>query len=186
MNAVRGSAFKGPNNLVIQAHQSEITIMSLSSDGTRLATSSEKGTIIPVFETATRGQLQELRRGTERATLCSLAFNYQRQGEAFRRGRKRSCSHSDRSLCAFFLPRQSTMHVFTIEADTKRDRTLNDTFGLRPVSSNPVEPPADFSPISNLHSNSISEDSTHITPRASSRIGSQSSGRTLASYVLFV
>lgn len=159
--AVRGSAIKGANHLVIQAHQSEITTISLSSDGTRLATSSEKGTIIRVFETETGGQLQELRRGTERATLCSLAFSL------------------DCSLLAITSDK-STVHVFTIEADTKRDRALTDTFGLRPVSTDTPDAPGDFSPVSNAHSSSISDD----TPRASSRLGVQTSGRTLASYVL--
>lgn len=160
MNAVRGSTFKGTGNLVIQAHQSEITTMSLSSDGTRLATSSEKGTIIRVFETETGSQLQELRRGTERAILCSLAFSL------------------DCSLLAITSDK-STVHVFTIEADTKRDRAMTDTFGLRPVSMETFDAPADLSPTLSIHNSSISDDPSPSTTRASSRFGSQASARAL-------
>eukprot|EP01126_Amoeba_proteus_P032497 TRINITY_DN3168_c0_g1_i8.p1 TRINITY_DN3168_c0_g1~~TRINITY_DN3168_c0_g1_i8.p1 ORF type:complete len:178 (-),score=31.79 TRINITY_DN3168_c0_g1_i8:323-856(-) len=62
--------------LQIQAHSTAITQMVLSTDGRKLATSSEKGTIIRVFEIdSSWRQIWEFRRGTQAAVIHSLAFN---------------------------------------------------------------------------------------------------------------
>jgi len=60
---------------LIHAHDSELAALALSLDGTHLATSSDKGTLIRVFDTQSCDQLQELRRGMDRADIRSLAFN---------------------------------------------------------------------------------------------------------------
>lgn len=52
------------NYLNITAHSSEIACMSLNNQGTRLATASEKGTLIRVFNTSNGEMLIELRRGS--------------------------------------------------------------------------------------------------------------------------
>lgn len=60
---------------LISAHESHLACLAMSSNGRRLATASEKGTLIRVFDTRTRAVLQELRRGTEKARIYSIAFS---------------------------------------------------------------------------------------------------------------
>jgi WD40 repeat protein len=77
------SQHQGSNNnqdyqrtVLIEAHETNLAAMALSMDGTMLATASEKGTIIRVFDTRKGGApIQEFRRGVERATIFCIAFS---------------------------------------------------------------------------------------------------------------
>jgi WD40 repeat protein len=60
---------------VIQAHQSALYCLQLNFSGTRVATASQKGTIIRIFDTESGQPLQELRRGSEYAYIYSVAFD---------------------------------------------------------------------------------------------------------------
>ncbi len=60
---------------VIKAHEGDVACFALSADGTRVATASEKGTLIRIFDTHSGKLLQEVRRGSERAEIYSIAFN---------------------------------------------------------------------------------------------------------------
>ncbi|KAF5836362.1 WD40-repeat-containing domain protein [Dunaliella salina] len=59
----------------ISAHSNSLTCLTLSLDGKRLASASEKGTLIRVWNTADGQLLQELRRGADPAVVHSLAFS---------------------------------------------------------------------------------------------------------------
>ncbi len=59
----------------IQAHNSNIEAVAINKDGTYIATGSETGTVIRVFNTETTKQVYEFRRGTKSAKIYSLAFN---------------------------------------------------------------------------------------------------------------
>jgi len=59
----------------IQAHNNGITQVCLNLEGTRVATSSEKGTLIRIFDTKTGTQIRELRRGADKAEIYSIAFS---------------------------------------------------------------------------------------------------------------
>ncbi|KAL6453938.1 LOW QUALITY PROTEIN: ATG18 Autophagy-related protein 18 [Candida maltosa Xu316] len=60
---------------VIEAHKSTIAAMSFSNDGSLLATASDKGTIVRIFEVATGAKLYQFRRGTYPTKIYSLRFS---------------------------------------------------------------------------------------------------------------
>ena len=59
----------------IPAHKGVINFLQLNKDGSILATASEKGTLIRLFDTTTGDIIKELRRGTENAEIYSVAFD---------------------------------------------------------------------------------------------------------------
>lgn len=61
--------------ITISAHQSSIACMTLNHQATMIATASEKGTLIRVFDTLKKQQLIELRRGADPATLYCINFS---------------------------------------------------------------------------------------------------------------
>jgi len=58
----------------ISAHDGDLAFLALSLDGDRLATASEKGTLVRVYDTSKATLLHEFRRGADRATIYSIAF----------------------------------------------------------------------------------------------------------------
>lgn len=59
----------------IAAHETTLACLALNKDGTRLATASEKGTLIRIFDILTAKPLQEVRRGAKIALIHSLCFD---------------------------------------------------------------------------------------------------------------
>ncbi|KAL4468832.1 hypothetical protein ABPG74_005335 [Tetrahymena malaccensis] len=59
----------------IRAHQSALNCLQTNPRGTKLATASQKGTIIRIYNTKKGELLQELRRGSEYAQIYSIAFH---------------------------------------------------------------------------------------------------------------
>lgn len=71
-----------PINYMNSVHKGNIACMAISADGKSIATASEKGTIIRVFNTgvdaeydSTKPLLHEFRRGTRPCSLYQLSFN---------------------------------------------------------------------------------------------------------------
>lgn len=95
---VRVELYDSKKTTLIPAHETSLACFALNFDGTLLATASEKGTLIRIFDTTTGRSLQELRRGADKAEIYSLAFNYTSKWLA--------CS-SDKG----------TVHVFSIALD---------------------------------------------------------------------
>lgn len=60
---------------VIQAHNSPLSCIAMNSDGTLLATASEKGTIIRVFSVPNGEKLYQFRRGSIASRIYSMSFN---------------------------------------------------------------------------------------------------------------
>ncbi|KAH9643712.1 hypothetical protein HF086_001822 [Spodoptera exigua] len=70
---VKGAQSSTP--AVMGCHQNDLVCLSLSPNGTRLATASERGTIIRVFDTGSKTMLHELRRGSDYADVFCINFN---------------------------------------------------------------------------------------------------------------
>eukprot|EP00898_Chlorokybus_atmophyticus_P004139 jgi/Chlat1/4726/Chrsp30S04774 len=58
----------------IVAHTSALACIALTMDGSRLATCSDRGTLVRIFDTAEATLLQEVRRGADRAMIYSISF----------------------------------------------------------------------------------------------------------------
>ncbi|KAI5949640.1 ATG18 [Candida margitis] len=61
--------------MAISAHKNDIAAMSFSSDGSLIATASDKGTIVRVFDTNTGVKLFQFRRGSYPTKIYSLQFS---------------------------------------------------------------------------------------------------------------
>ena len=82
---------------------SRLSNIQLNIQGTRLATASDKGTLIRIFDTESGKLLSELRRGTQAATIYSVNFS------------------ADSSLvCA--SSSHGTIHIFATE-DSSKNKT---------------------------------------------------------------
>ena len=66
---------KGSKTTLINAHQSAIAAMTLNVEGSIIATASDKGTLIRIWDTETGQKLQELRRGTDQAEVFCISFD---------------------------------------------------------------------------------------------------------------
>jgi autophagy-related protein 18 len=60
---------------VVEAHKSQLSNVALNSEGTLLATASDKGTIIRVFAIPSAQKLYQFRRGTYPSRIYSMSFN---------------------------------------------------------------------------------------------------------------
>ncbi|KAM0870195.1 hypothetical protein ACQ4PT_040180 [Festuca glaucescens] len=64
-----------PGSVDVRAHDSAVACIALSRDGRLLATAGTRGTLVRVFSTTDGAKLQELRRGTDGATIHCTAFS---------------------------------------------------------------------------------------------------------------
>ncbi|KAL4572107.1 hypothetical protein LXL04_018876 [Taraxacum kok-saghyz] len=72
---VRVEHYASKRTKFILAHDSRIACFALSQNGNMLATASNKGTLVRIFNTHDGTLLHEVRRGADRAEIHSLAFS---------------------------------------------------------------------------------------------------------------
>lgn len=96
---------------VIQAHDNNIECLAINKNGNLVATSSELGTLIRIFDINIGNKLFEFRRGTQPSKISSLAFSY------------------DDKYLACCSTRNGTVHLFDM-SDTERN-THSKLVGLK-------------------------------------------------------
>ena len=60
---------------LIKAHDADLACFALNADGSKIASASEKGTLIRIWNCHNGDPLRELRRGMDRAEIYCIAFN---------------------------------------------------------------------------------------------------------------
>ena len=73
---VRIELFDITRTTLVAAHESTLSCLALNLDGTRLATASQRGTLVRLWDTRSGQRLQEVRRGAEAAEIQSIAFSH--------------------------------------------------------------------------------------------------------------
>ena len=74
---IKSYSSQKPDTSLLNAHESQIACLSINYDGSLLVTASDKGTLLRLFKIDDGTLVQELRRGTENATIYSIAFDPQ-------------------------------------------------------------------------------------------------------------
>ena len=87
------------NPKIIPAHETPVICLALNQEGTQLATASEKGTLVRVFDTGSTALLHEVRRGTSSANIYCINFS---------KDSSMLCVSSD----------HGTVHVFLLHKDS--------------------------------------------------------------------
>uniref|UniRef100_D3TPV5 Uncharacterized conserved protein n=1 Tax=Glossina morsitans morsitans TaxID=37546 RepID=D3TPV5_GLOMM len=91
--------------LEVIAHEAAIACIALNLQGTRLATASEKGTLIRIFDTDNGKKVGELRRGSNQANIYIINFNHQ-------------------STMLVVSSDHGTIHVFNLEDNKTKESSL--------------------------------------------------------------
>ena len=139
---VRVELYDARKSTIVAAHESDLCRLALNSDGTLVATCSDKGTLVRVFDSHTGAQVRELRRGVDRAVIYSIAFDPESRFVA--------CT-SDKG----------TAHVFSIKGKTRKGKTptavadLDQSTPAR-ASRRPDDPPAPPGPEPNNAKSNLS------------------------------
>lgn len=100
---------------VIPAHQAPLSCIAMNKEGTLLATASEKGTVIRVFELPSARKLYQFRRGSMPARIHCMSFNA-----------------TSTLLCVSSAT--ETVHIFKLSPS---DTSAHDTNGLGSGPSSP-------------------------------------------------
>jgi WD40 repeat protein len=97
---------------LINAHESAISYIALNSDGTLLATASDKGTLIRIFRAEDGTFLQELRRGKDKAEIHHICFDPYS---------KLIASTSDKG----------TIHIWSLSTSLKKMKDFGDVISVK-------------------------------------------------------
>lgn len=129
---------------VVSAHQSPLSCIAINSDGTLLATASEKGTIIRVFAIPSATKLFQFRRGSMPARIHYMSFNA-----------------TSTLLCVSSAT--DTIHIFKLTAQPHAGQDPDPS----DAAYSPITSPTEESTISNLKSRKPRDD----TPSAAETPG---------------
>lgn len=105
---VRGGETEQPSYLptnIIKAHKNPIQYITLSPNGKYIATCSQRGTLIRVFNTMNGRMINEFRRGMDMATIYAMKFN-----------------QSSTQLCV--ISNKQTLHIFQLDENQLTNKSL--------------------------------------------------------------
>lgn len=142
---------------LIKAHDSDLAQFTLNIDGSRLASASEKGTLIRLWDCHTGEPLREFRRGMDRAEIYYIAFNHQTTFLA--------CS-SDKG----------TIHIFALNDNLHNDETIHDSDEI--VNSNFRQSSYDASSMNSPNKNET------MVQRSNSSVPEQTSNKSFNLFFL--
>ncbi|XP_022904723.1 WD repeat domain phosphoinositide-interacting protein 4-like [Onthophagus taurus] len=108
LNNIESSTSSAP--VFIAAHENPIACIAMDLQATKIATASNKGTLIRIWDTRTRNQLLELRRGTDPASIYCI--NISPNSEFL-------CCSSDKG----------TVHIFAIK-ETHFNKRMGNTLRM--------------------------------------------------------
>lgn len=92
----------------LQAHDNNLESIAISKDGLLIATSSEIGTIIRIFNTVSGNKLYEFRRGSNPSKITSISF-----------------SHDSKYLACCSSKGNTTIHIFDLENEKNTQSRLS-------------------------------------------------------------
>lgn len=150
---------------VIPAHQAPVSCIAINNDGTLMATSSEKGTVIRIFSIPDGKKLFQFRRGSMPARIYSMSFNA-----------------ASTLLCVSSAT--ETVHVFKLSAP-QHNPNNNGSSSLSPPTS-PNDPSPNPWPRDRSVSPSTSEDQSESTPHLDSSEHQQTKPRSQPNLMSFV
>lgn len=102
---------------LIEAHNSSVSCITLNFEGTLLATASDKGTIIRLFNPLTGESLQELRRGADKAEIYSISIDVE--------SKWLGCTSDKGTVHIFSLSKLELKHL--TKDDEEEDKKDSDT-----------------------------------------------------------
>jgi len=108
---------------VISAHQTPVSCIAINTDGTLMATSSEKGTVIRIFAIPSGKKLFQFRRGSMPSRIFSMSFNA-----------------ASTLLCVSSAT--ETVHVFKLSAPSQNPNANGNHHSSPPASPDRVSKPS--------------------------------------------
>jgi len=108
---------------VFEAHQSAVAAFTLNASGSLIATASEKGTVVKVFQRSDGQLLYRLRRSARPASIACLTFR-----------------HDDRFLAV--SSSSFTVHIFKLDPATARQQGDDRSGEMSPSNASPALGPA--------------------------------------------
>ncbi len=108
---------------LIKAHDADLAQFALNSDGSRIASASEKGTLIRLWNCHTGEPIRELRRGMDKAEIYCIAFN---QATTFL-----ACSSDKGTIHIFSLTGSGNGAVQSVDSHSSKRLTTPSNSGGR-------------------------------------------------------